>query len=67
MSIQEVLEMRRIIITSNLPDEKIGRLNELINKALEDAKNEAINEVYAYAMNNSHDSLIEWLQDKITD
>lgn len=38
MSIEEKLEMQKIVITSGLSDEKINRLNELMNLALDELK-----------------------------
>ena len=36
-------------------------------EGIEKGRAEAINEVYAIAMNENHDTLIEWLQDHISD
>lgn len=38
MTFEEKLEMKDIIVLSGLPDEKIGRLNELMNLALDELK-----------------------------
>lgn len=37
------------------------------NEGIADGRADAINEVYAIAMNENHDTLIEWLQDHISD
>ena len=36
-------------------------------EGIEKGREDAINEVYAIAMNENHDTLIEWLQDHISD
>lgn len=47
MTMSEVLEMQRIVITSNLSDEKVGRLNELQNMAYKDKYDEGYAEGHA--------------------
>lgn len=37
------------------------------NNAYQQGREDVINEVYAIAMNENHDTLIEWLQDHISD
>lgn len=47
MSIEEKLELQRIIISSNLSDEDVKRVDELINLAIDEAKQEERERVYA--------------------
>lgn len=47
MSLEEMLELKNLIIMSNMSDEQIGRFNELFNKALDYAKMQERERIYA--------------------
>lgn len=45
MNIEEILEFKRIITTSNLSDEQIRRLGEILENIIKGAKSDAIDEM----------------------
>lgn len=47
IDIENALELQRILITSNLSDEKLRRINELIDLIREDAKQEERDRIWA--------------------
>lgn len=47
IDIENALELQRILITSNLSDEKLRRINELIDLIREDARQEERDRIWA--------------------
>ena len=55
------------IIETYLRDWCYSEVEEALNVARADERRKALDEVYVIALNESHDTLIEWLQNNIVD
>lgn len=55
------------IIETYLRDWCYSEVEEALNVARADERRKALDEVYVIALNESHDTLIEWLQENIVD